>query len=37
MGFANQSWTAAMYIYAHDAVANGMLHVFNRKEGWSVE
>jgi glycogen debranching enzyme len=37
MGFANQSWTAAMYVYAHDAVERGELHGFNRKEGWSVE
>lgn len=29
MGFAGQSWSAAMYIYAHDAVSKGQVNVFN--------
>ncbi len=37
MGFARQSWSAAMYVYAHDAVEQGRLKVFNRDEGWAVE
>ncbi len=34
MGFAGQSWSAAMYIYAQDAVARGAPHIFNAGQGW---
>jgi glycogen debranching enzyme len=34
MGFARQSWSAAMYLYALDAVTHGKVKVFNRDYGW---
>lgn len=34
MGFAGQSWSTAMYIFAHDAVTQGRVGVFNRANGW---
>jgi hypothetical protein len=36
MGFAGQSWTAAMYLFAHDAVTHGRVNVFNPANGWSL-
>jgi hypothetical protein len=36
MGFAGQSWSAAMYIYAHDAVTQGTVNIFNRSCGWEM-
>jgi hypothetical protein len=36
MGYAGQSWSAAMYLFAADAVEHGRVHVFNREHGWSV-
>jgi glycogen debranching enzyme len=36
MGYAGQSWSAAMYLYAADAVEQGRANIFNRKHGWSV-
>jgi glycogen debranching enzyme len=36
MGFAGQSWSAAMYLYAQDAVARGQLRVFNAASGWQL-
>jgi glycogen debranching enzyme len=33
-GFAGQSWSAAMYIYAHECVRRGECLVFNAAEGW---
>jgi glycogen debranching enzyme len=35
MGFAGQSWSAAMYIFAQDAVERGYLNVFNPDNGWA--
>jgi glycogen debranching enzyme len=37
MGFAGQSWSAAMYLVAHDAVTHGRVSVFNPAAGWAVE
>ena len=37
MGFAGQSWSAAMYVYALDAVERGMPCVFNGERGWACE
>lgn len=37
MGFAGQSWSAAMYLYAQDAVANARVSVFNQAAGWEVK
>lgn len=37
MGFAGQSWSAAMYLVAHDAVTQGRVRVFNPEAGWRVE
>jgi glycogen debranching enzyme len=37
MGFAGQSWSAAMYILAHDAVEHGRVAVFNPGAGWTLE
>ncbi len=34
MGFAGQSWSAAMYLYAQDAVMHGEVSVFNEDAGW---
>jgi glycogen debranching enzyme len=34
MGFPHQTWSAAMYIYAHDAVEHGRPAVFNSDHGW---
>lgn len=36
MGYAGQSWSTAMYIYAHDAVRQGRAHVFSREQGWGL-
>lgn len=36
MGFAGQSWSAAMYLYACDAVERGMVKVFNADHGWTL-
>lgn len=37
MGFAGQSWSAAMYIYALDAVEGGVPHIFNAEHGWACK
>ena len=36
MGYAGQSWSAAMYLFAADAVEHGRVHIFNREHGWPV-
>ena len=36
MGYDGQSWSAAMFIYAVDAVKNGELHIFNGANGWKL-
>jgi glycogen debranching enzyme len=36
MGYAGQSWSAAMYLFAADAVEHGRVHIFNRENGWSL-
>jgi glycogen debranching enzyme len=36
MGYAGQSWSAAMYLYAVDAVAHGRANIFNQEHGWSL-
>lgn len=36
MGYAHQSWSAGMYIMAHDAVTHGRVDVFNSENGWPV-
>ena len=37
MGFAGQSWSAAMYLFAQNAVEQGTPSVFNPGAGWKVE
>jgi glycogen debranching enzyme len=37
MGYAGQSWSAAMYLYAHDAVQQGRVNIFNRDHGWELD
>ncbi len=37
MGFAGQSWSAAMYVAAHDAVKNSCVSVFNSDFGWELQ
>lgn len=34
MGYAGQSWSAAMFLYAQDAVQQGRVNVFNSEFGW---
>ena len=34
MGYAGQSWSAAMYLFAADAVEYGRVHIFNADHGW---
>ncbi|MCC6804163.1 MAG: glycogen debranching protein [Anaerolineae bacterium] len=36
MGFPEQSWSAAMYLYAADAVERGKVNVFNAAHGWGI-
>ncbi len=36
MGYARQSWSAAMYLFASDAVENERVHIFNKEHGWST-
>ncbi|HET6823853.1 MAG TPA: glycoside hydrolase 100 family protein [Anaerolineales bacterium] len=36
MGYAGQSWSAAMYLFAADAVEQGRVQIFNPEHGWSV-
>jgi glycogen debranching enzyme len=37
MGYAGQSWSAAMYLYAHDAVGQGRVNIFNSDHGWELD
>ncbi len=37
MGFGQQSWSAGMYIYAHDAVNRGRVSLFEVHHGWTVD
>jgi glycogen debranching enzyme len=37
MGYAGQSWSAAMYLYAHDAVIQGRVNGFNAEQGWTLD
>jgi glycogen debranching enzyme len=34
MGYAGQSWSAAMYLFAQNAVKQGKVNVFNPDAGW---
>jgi glycogen debranching enzyme len=34
MGFGGQSWSAAMYVFAHECVQRGVVNVFNGENGW---
>ena len=36
MGYARQSWSAAMYLFAADAVEQSRVSIFNSEHGWSV-
>ena len=36
MGYAGQSWSAATYLFAADAVEQGRVHIFNEQQGWSL-
>jgi glycogen debranching enzyme len=36
MGFAGQSWSAAMYLFACDAVERGQVNVLNSGNGWNL-
>lgn len=35
MGFAGQSWSAAMYLFALGAYQKGRVPVFNPENGWA--
>ena len=34
MGYGGQSWSAAMYLFAADAVEHGRVRIFNSDHGW---
>ncbi|MDT8305814.1 MAG: glycoside hydrolase 100 family protein [Anaerolineae bacterium] len=36
MGYAGQSWSAALYLFAHDAVAADQVSVLNDENGWKL-
>lgn len=36
MGFAGQSWSAAMYVFAHECVERGRVGVFDLESGWGT-
>lgn len=36
MGYDGQSWSAAMYVYAHDAVGRGEPGIFTADRGWEI-
>ncbi len=36
MGYAGQSWSAAMYLFAADAVEHSRVSIFNEQQGWSL-
>lgn len=36
MGYDGQSWSAALYVFAHDAVRQGRVPVFNPEDGWGA-
>ncbi|HEX8683639.1 MAG TPA: glycoside hydrolase 100 family protein [Ardenticatenaceae bacterium] len=36
MGFGGQSWSAAMYVFAHECVQRGAVNVFNAQNGWAL-
>ena len=36
MGYAGQSWSAAMYLFAADAVEHSRVSIFNGGQGWSL-
>ncbi|HBY98155.1 MAG TPA: glycogen debranching protein [Chloroflexi bacterium] len=37
MGYAGQSWSAAMYIFAHECVERGQVQIFSHDHGWTDE
>lgn len=37
MGYAGQSWSAALYLFAHDAVDTGRVSVLNDEKGWRLD
>jgi len=36
MGYDAQSWSAALYLYARDAVQRGALRIFDSTGGWTL-
>lgn len=36
MGYGGQSWSLALYVYAHEAVRQGRAPLFNADDGWEV-
>jgi glycogen debranching enzyme len=36
MGYAGQSWSAAMYLYAYEAVKQGRVSGFDAERGWTL-
>jgi glycogen debranching enzyme len=36
MGYPSQSWSAAMYVYAQQAVTQGQVSIFNSAAGWGL-
>jgi glycogen debranching enzyme len=36
MGYGGQSWSTAMYLFAHDAVENGRVNILNDANGWHL-
>jgi hypothetical protein len=35
MGYGGQSWSAALYLFAAEAVERGEVRVFNREQRWT--
>jgi glycogen debranching enzyme len=36
MGYGGQSWSTAMYLFAHDAVDNQRVNILNNSNGWNL-
>lgn len=37
MGYGGQSWSCAMYVFAHEVLKKKKVHVFNDENGWGLD